>query len=205
MALFRSLIRIFSGQTSLEGLVLPGNNASDDPIGSGSDGAPISSPQINALEAVQLTNNYIIQNHGDLAMFATLFFGVLDPSTGLLTYINGGHEPLLVIDASGGVKRNLNPTGPAVGIIPDTVFEIRQTHLQPGDTLLGYTDGMLEALAESGEFSARKRLFTMLEQSVPSATALLDQVVAKATGHMGENHQHDDITILAVRREADDS
>jgi len=201
MALFRSLIRIFSGQTSLDGLVCSYSQASVNALSLASDGQVAESSHLDALKAVGLTNNYIALNHGELAMFATLFFGVLDPSTGLLTYISGGHEPLLIVDSSGGVRERLNPTGPAVGITPDTEFKIEQTRLEPGDILLGYTDGVLEALAAGGEFFTRKRLLSMLEQSTSSATLLLDQIVASVLSHIGEADQHDDITVLAVRRD----
>ncbi|MDH3558776.1 MAG: serine/threonine-protein phosphatase, partial [Deltaproteobacteria bacterium] len=201
MALFRSLIRIFSGQTSLDGLVCSHSQASANALSLASDGQVAESSHLDALKAVGLTNNYIALNHGELAMFATLFFGVLDPSTGLLTYISGGHEPLLIVDSSGGVRERLNPTGPAVGITPDTEFKIEQTRLEPGDILLGYTDGVLEALAAGGEFFTRKRLLSMLEQSTSSATLLLDQIVASVLSHIGEADQHDDITVLAVRRD----
>ena len=83
-------------------------------------------------------------------MFATLFFGVLNPVTGQLYYINGGHEPLYVINSS-GVKTMLKPTGPAVGMIPDTRFKIQQIDLEPGDMLVGYTDGVTEARSPEDE------------------------------------------------------
>ena len=201
MALFRSLIRIFSGQTSLEGLVLPGSRLASNPRIPGSQEPETNANHFNALNAVHLTNNYVAQNHGDLGMFATLFFGVLDPSTGLLTYISGGHEPLLIINPSGGVREHLSPTGPSVGMETDTKFETKQTHMEPGEILLGYTDGVLEASAPSGEFFARERLLTMLEPNAGSATALLDKITASVLAHMGEADQHDDITLLAVRRE----
>jgi serine phosphatase RsbU (regulator of sigma subunit) len=201
MALFRSLIRIFSGQTSLDGLVCSYSQASANALSLASDGQVAESSHLDALKAVGLTNNYIALNHGELAMFATLFFGVLDPSTGLLSYVSGGHEPLLIVDSSGGVREHLNPTGPAVGVTPDTEFKVEQTRLEPGDILLSYTDGVLEATAAGGEFFTRKRLLSMLEQSTSSATLLLDQIVASVLSHIGEADQHDDITILAVRRD----
>jgi len=201
MALFRSLIRIFSGQTSLDGLVCSYSQPSSNALDPAADGATAKPSQVNALKAVRLTNNYIAQNHGELAMFATLFFGVLDPRTGLLTYISGGHEPLLVVDPSGGVREHLNPTGAAVGITVDEDFKIQQTHLGPGDILLGFTDGVLEALAASGESFTRKRLLSILERNASSATAILDQIVASLLAHIGEADQHDDITMLAIRRD----
>ena len=56
-------------------------------------------------------------------MFATLFFGVLDPASGQLVYINGGHEPLYVLGKD-GVKAELPPTGPAVGLMENINFNV---------------------------------------------------------------------------------
>jgi serine phosphatase RsbU (regulator of sigma subunit) len=201
MALFRSLIRIFSGQTSLEGWDFAGNQLAANPQVPASENPGTNASHFKALKAVQLTNNYVAQNHGDLGMFATLFFGVLEPSTGLLTYISGGHEPLLIISPSGGVRENLSPTGPSVGMEADTKFEIKQIHIEPGEMLLGYTDGVLEASTASGEFFTRERLFSILEPAAGSATTLLDSITGSVLDHMGEADQHDDITLLAVRRE----
>jgi sigma-B regulation protein RsbU (phosphoserine phosphatase) len=53
----------------------------------------------SALLAAELTNTYICENHGDMNMFATLFFGVLDPATGTLTYVNGGHDSPIIFDS----------------------------------------------------------------------------------------------------------
>ena len=111
MALFRSLIRIFSGQTSLEGMTCLYADAVENEENSIPDDLINNPSYTNALKAVRLTNNYIAHNHGELAMFATLFFGVLDPTSGTLTYINGGHDPLFIIKSSGGVRENLIPTG----------------------------------------------------------------------------------------------
>jgi sigma-B regulation protein RsbU (phosphoserine phosphatase) len=200
MALFRSLIRLFSGQTSLTELLLHGNELVRNPLDTTSDTQGSVPDHTQALQAVRLTNNYIVQNHGDLGMFATLFFGVLDPNTGLLTYINGGHEPLFILNPSGGVRERLKSVGPAVGIMPNMDYSITQVHLEPGDTMLGFTDGVPEARASNGEFFTKERLVSMLEQPVSSAAALLDQISASVLAHTGEADQYDDITLLAVRR-----
>ncbi len=200
MGLFRSLIRIFSGQTDLEGLTYL-----DNPATYSAENFSTSQLQdkqiIKALKAVRITNDYIAKNHGDVGMFATLFFGVLDPINGTLNYVNGGHEPLLLIDAQGGVRESLNPTGPAVGMLPDLDFNIQKTLIKPGDILLGYTDGVTEARAADGEFFKEKRLLSMLEGTFPSTTDLLNQIVASVLEHIGTAVQFDDITMLAVRRD----
>jgi phosphoserine phosphatase RsbU/P len=201
MALFRSLIRIFSGQTSLEGLCPSRDEISSKR--SSSDGEiRIGNPYPGgAIQAVRLTNDYILQNHGELGMFATLFFGVLDSATGLPTYIKGGYQPPLVIDPSGDVREHLSPTGPAVGMMRDGTFRVEQTRLKAGDILLGYTDGVPEAGGNGEEFFRDNRVLSMLKSTAPSALLLLDQIVESVTAYFGKAGQSDDITLLAVGRQ----
>lgn len=199
MALFRSLIRIFSGQISLDGVCLLDEQALSNLFSSTSDETEANTCRIEALEAVQLTNNYISHNHGETGMFATLFFGVLDPASGLLTYINAGHEPLYIIGPV-GVKETLSPSGPAVGVILHTEFKIQQTHLEPGDTLVGYTDGITDARSPSNQLFTKERLQLLLKQPVSSASDLLEQIIADLSTHIDNAPQDDDVTLLAVRR-----
>ena len=155
----------------------------------------------NALKnAVLLTNNYIAQNHGETNMFATLFFGVLDPLSGTLNYINAGHNPPLIIGPAGGVKQPLVLTGPAIGMMPDLTFEVQRAQLTPGDALLMYTDGVTEARALDQTLFGEERLLALLAQPVSGATALLDQIVGSVHAHVGQAEQADDITLLALRR-----
>ena len=200
MALFRSLIRIFSGQTTLEGLACLYN---DESISQGESisGDDLTQPEhLIALKAIQFTNKYIAQNHGDLAMFATLFFGVLDPRTGILTYINGGHEPLLIINKSGGVKKHLSPTGPAVGIDSESKFDIGETQIETGEILMGFTDGIIEARSDEDKFFTLGQLLNLLADATASAAELLNRISDEVKSHTGDADQFDDITLLAIRR-----
>ena len=197
MALFRSLIRIFSGQSSLDGLecrlISPRTHTDFR-----EEAVETSFP--DALKAVELTNDYIAKNHEALAMFATLFFGVLAPKTGELYYVNGGHDPLYVIGPSGTVRDHLGPTGPAVGVQPNAGFQIRRTSLNPGEILFGYTDGVTEARADDDSFFSEKRLLQILKTGATSASELLERISKKVDSHIGNSEQFDDITMLAVRR-----
>jgi serine phosphatase RsbU (regulator of sigma subunit) len=201
MALFRSLIRIFSGQTSLNGLPLSCGDAISNDSDQPDENPAIDPDHLKALQAVQLTNKYIALNHGELAMFATLFFGILDLDTGKLSYINGGHEPLYIIDTGGGIKAQLATTGPSVGIEPDIHFKIQQTQLEPGDTLLGYTDGVIEASAADGNFFTIGQLRSILATPSSSVTELLDRIANSLQEHIGVAEQFDDITLLAIKRQ----
>jgi serine phosphatase RsbU (regulator of sigma subunit) len=200
MALFRSLIRIFSGQTSMNGLPLTCSDAILDESEELKKNAAIDPAALRALKAVELTNKYIALNHGELAMFATLFFGILDPDTGTLSYINGGHEPLYILNAAGGVKAQLATTGPSVGVEPKISFKIRQTQLEAGEILLGYTDGVTEACAADGSFFTMQQLLSILDKPSVSASDLLDRIANSLQEHSGDAEQFDDITLLAVRR-----
>ena len=148
------------------------------------------------LRTVRLTNDYIARTHGRSNMFATLFFGVLDPATGSLLYVNGGHEAPIHF-GPGGAKGRLYPTGPAVGMMPDMPFEVRETRLEAGEGLLAFTDGVTDARGASGLYG-EGRLLALLGQPVASAAALLDAIEAGVLAHAAGSEQADDITLLAV-------
>ncbi|MEB3337340.1 MAG: GAF domain-containing SpoIIE family protein phosphatase [Leptolyngbyaceae bacterium] len=200
MALFRSLIRVFSGQTALDGLSILTEQLSTSAGKSVIATTDTNPSHIHALRAVELTNNYVAQNHGNLGMFATLFFGVLDPATGLLSYVNGGHELPIILNSQGEVKQRLKPTGPAVGMLPGMSFKVNQTYLELGDTLVTYTDGVPEARSPSGTFFTEKQLLSLVEGSEHSACELLAKIEGSLATFIDTADQFDDITLLAVSR-----
>ena len=196
MALIRSLIRVFSGHISLHGFA---NFSINNGVTNFVAEQCATTDQLNALTAVKLTNDYIAHEHAKEGMFATLFFGVINPITGIMAYINAGHEPVVIKDSS-GIKQSLDPTGPAVGMMVDMKFEIRQVQIDPGDILIGYTDGVIEASAPNGEFFTRKRLRSIIEQTSSSVTDLVDGIKTRVATHVHNAPPSDDITMLAVQR-----
>jgi sigma-B regulation protein RsbU (phosphoserine phosphatase) len=197
MALFRSLIRVFAQQAAF---CDPTAISAIDQSSSLITAAPSSeNKELIRLRAVPFTNNYIAQTHGDECMFATLFFGVLNPATGQLYYINAGHEPLYLLD-SNGVKKALDPTGPAVGMWPNSAYDIGRIQFEPGDTLIGYTDGVTEARSPEDEIFTRNRLRSLVEQPFNSATELLDGIKTSLFAFIDIAPRGDDVTMLAVQR-----
>jgi sigma-B regulation protein RsbU (phosphoserine phosphatase) len=146
-----------------------------------------------------LTSNYIAETHQDSGMFATLFFGILHPRTGRLIYINGGHEPPLIVH-SGALRESLYKSGPAVGALLDCHFDVQTVKLHPGDMLFAFTDGVPEAGDLHGSFFGRERVLDILRQSHSSAGILIKTVESELRQHMDGTTQFDDITLLAVRR-----
>lgn len=196
MSLTRSLLRAFSMQ-NFKWMDTTEMHAVDlaqtiDHVGTGA----------GALRtAVINTNNYITEHHLELNMFATLFFGVLDPETGNLVYINGGHCPPMIISSTCDVKTRLEATGAAVGIFPGSEFEIGQAHLEHGDILLAYTDGITDARNPDGKLFGEARLLELLNPPAPSVKALLDRIENALHNYISDAVQFDDITMLAIRRE----
>jgi sigma-B regulation protein RsbU (phosphoserine phosphatase) len=189
MALIRSLIRVLSGKSSIEGLSTgAGETRRIDP------------ESLTAFNAVTGTNDYLAGEHGESDMFASLFVGVLNPATGLLAYVNGGHEPALVISGA-ELRERLTPTGPVVGAMPQSRFNVGTTLIQPGETLVCYTDGVTEALAPDQQtFFGRERFYRLACHGNACAERLIDDLRREIFAHIRSAPQFDDITLLVVHR-----
>ena len=132
-------------------------------------------------------------------MFATIFLGVLNIRNGTLTYVNAGHEPPLVAGPS-GIKAILKSSGPAAGLFRDFEYQARQIQLEPGDILVGFTDGVTEAHSPAEELFSKHRLRQLIEQPQSSAHLMLDKIKSELKTHIGSAPQSDDITLLVLRR-----
>ena len=152
------------------------------------------------LDPIGLTNNYIAQIHEKMNMFVTLFFGMLDPVSGVVTYINAGHNPPVLLDSTGKVKARLTLTGPAVGMLPNITYTSRQLTIEPGDVLFLFTDGVPETHNPLGKLFTEKRMLELISEPVPSAAELLERVVHELNGFMSTANPFDDITMMAIRR-----
>ena len=94
-----------------------------------------------------------------------------------------------------------NSAGPAIGIIPDVDYKVGHIRIEPGDTLLIYSDGVTDARNPSGERFTENRLLTLVEKPVSSAQEILDRVNSNLREFMSTADQFDDITMMAIRRE----
>ena len=180
MALFRSLIRAVSSSNV-------GTHVAE-------------AMEAQVLHAVATTNDYIANNHGRANMFATLFVGALDPATGTVAYVNGGHEPPRVLGANGGIRMLLPPTGPAVGMLAEIPFTAGQFTLGVGETLLVLTDGVTESRAPNGELLGDDATDALISVDVDSAEDLLQKLLDAVHAHAAGEPAADDVTLLAVRR-----
>jgi phosphoserine phosphatase RsbU/P len=200
MAIFRSLLRAYSDQQYIiRWAGVPEGNHVETQTGVFRRDAILASGAPSLKNAIDLTNNYIATQHSDSNMFATVFFGLLDPTDGTLLYINAGHEAPLLI-SNGSVKTRLNPTGPAVGMLPNMDFKLEWVILAPGDSLLLYTDGVTDALSPKQEQFTEPRLIQVATSPAPSAHSRLQNILSALDVHIASREQYDDVTMLAVHR-----
>jgi phosphoserine phosphatase RsbU/P len=203
MALIRTLLRHTAEHTGAWSMF---DGDPEPPVRGESTGGLSLPPRLSVgagplVQAVDGTNRYMARNHLRQGYFATLFFGVLDPASGALLYINGGHNPPVLVRAEGG-HALLNPTGPAVGMLSDSTFSLGHVTLQPGDTLFVYTDGVVEARNPDGALFGMERTLGIVREPDRDAADLVGAVDAAVRWYAGTAEQSDDITMLALRRAA---
>lgn len=147
--------------------------------------------------------NAELAHDNDATMFVTAFLVSLDLGSGDLTWTNAGHNPPLLLRANGVMERCARLHGPVLGALEDVVYDESSDALCPGDTLLLFTDGVVEALdAREGQFTEQRLRDLFAGSEVDSARNLITEIVAAVDTFTLGAEQADDITLLAVRRRA---
>src|ERR671911_514663 len=132
-------------------------------------------------------------------MFVTCFCGILDPQRGRFAYANAGHNSPL--RQHGGKAIDLRATGMPLGLMPGMAYEEKESVLLPGDRVLFYSDGLLEAHNEEREMLGSRRLKDLLTKHAPGAKHLSAYVLAELGRFTGEQwEQEDDITLVTLQR-----
>jgi serine phosphatase RsbU (regulator of sigma subunit) len=133
-------------------------------------------------------------------MFVTCLIAVLEPATGHLRFANAGHNLPLVRGRAG--VRSLRARGMPLGLLPEMVYEEQETVIEPGELLMLYSDGIVEARNAQRELFGDKRLSAHLAAWAPGRelTATLCEAVTQFTGPGRE--QEDDISMFVIERHA---
>ena len=150
-------------------------------------------------EANEVLSEYIPPN-----MFVTCFCGVLDPQSGRLTYANAGHN--LPCWRHEGRAYELRATGMPLGLMPNMKYEEEESLLLHGDSILFYTDGLLEAHDPEREMFGSPRLQRLVIESAAGAESLTGYVMQALSLFTGEvQEQEDDITLVTLERSPSES
>src|SRR3954470_15669070 len=131
-------------------------------------------------------------------MFVTCLYGVLDPATGLLRFANAGHDVPYVKTADGVLE--LRARGMPLGLMPGMAYEEKEAVLQPGDSVLLHSDGIVEAHdSDRAMFGFPRLKQTVAEHA--GGQALIDHVIAELASFTGAGaEQEDDITMVTLER-----
>jgi len=144
--------------------------------------------------------NRIFSAHCPGNRFVTLFFFVVDPRTGEFSYCNAGHNPPFLLRTGGGADV-LSEGGPVLGLFGGLPYSATGGVMQPGDTLLIFSDGVSEAVSPTGEELGEDRLLRFVRTCQGlSAGDLLQAVYQEAERFMAGTPAADDFTIVALRR-----
>ncbi len=131
--------------------------------------------------------------------FVTAFYGVIDPRDRSVRYACAGHNPPLLVDRHIHVRELDAAQAIPLAVELDCTYPETSVTLQPGDTLLLYTDGITEAVNEAGEMYGRERLLSCVREDVRHAQAVIDCVVHKLLAFTTNGTPDDDQTLLALR------
>jgi len=150
-------------------------------------------------ELVTSINQYACTNSQGGLRFTTAFLSELDPSTGTLTYINAGHNAPMLCRKSGALER-LDAGGLPIGIKADAGYESGSVVLAPGDWLVIFTDGVVEAMNTRGDEYGEPRLLANIGTAANvSPTEMMSHIMSELDRFVGNTPQHDDVTCLLLK------
>lgn len=152
--------------------------------------------------AVIKTVNDRLAANNENCMFVTLWIGIFEPDTGLLTYANGGHCPPYWLPADRGKPPQAvrNVSGPLVGVFEEAQYQGYALQLRPGDLFFVYSDGVSEAMNENRELFGEKGILAAAEaRSSNDPRAFVDGMLEAVVAWRKTMPQSDDITMLAIR------
>jgi len=142
--------------------------------------------------------NRILCEIAPVGKFVSFFYAVLDSKDNRLTYCNAGHNPPALVRADGATSE-LNAAGAVLGQFPDWVYEQSEVQLRPGDTLMLFTDGLVEACDQDEEPFGEERLNRIvLENRGAGAESLQKLLMQAALAHCGGSFQ-DDASMIVLR------
>ncbi|MEW5939700.1 MAG: SpoIIE family protein phosphatase [Chloroflexota bacterium] len=144
--------------------------------------------------------NRLYVHNINFSTFVTVLFARLDPVTRILDYANAGHNPALHYRPAAGQTTWLSPTGAAIGLMEAFTVQRKSIQLEPGDTLLFYTDGVTEAANARGEFFDRERLEEIVRRNAQTpAEGLIRELLQGLNGFTNGRPLLDDVTLVVFK------
>jgi serine phosphatase RsbU (regulator of sigma subunit) len=158
----------------------------------------VSRHERSARRVLTSSNTIFIEDSGS-ASFVSVFYGVLDVNERVLSYVNAGHNPPLLLHPDGTME-DLAPTGPVVGLLDDPGYTDGEVRLFRGDVLVMFTDGVTEAINAREEMFGDERLMAVIRRtSGLPCTGIIAAIRQDVAAFCGNAPQFDDITLMVLK------
>jgi sigma-B regulation protein RsbU (phosphoserine phosphatase) len=157
------------------------------------------SDELQPAQLVEAVNRELCQNNEE-RMFVTVFLGLFDTRTGVLSFVNAGHPAPHLLRGGGGATQIEAKPGLPLGVRQHAKYESRTLALKPGDAMFVCSDGVFEALNENGELFSIERLNRELSSADSADPVEIVRLVRNAVDSFtGSAPKADDVTALALR------
>ncbi len=152
------------------------------------------------IEKMAAKLNDFVHRSSAINSFITFFFCDLNRKSGEMKFVNAGHNPPMVMDKKGNIKR-LESSGLCLGMFPDVDYKVRSVSLVPGDTAVLFTDGITECRNKENKEFEEDKLIKFLKKHIKfSAQELMDEIYSEVGTFTSGVEQMDDMTLVVIKR-----
>ena len=152
------------------------------------------------LEKAAYEINRLLIRDNEMKLFVTVWLGVLELDTGVLKFVNAGHELAAISRHMGEFELPKDKHSAIFGMVEDLKYKLNETTLEDGDTLYLFTDGIVEAMKEENNMFGKERMLNALNENPGDSVEKLDETVrTRVTEFVEDAEQFDDITSLCIR------
>lgn len=152
-----------------------------------------------SIENLMTVVNESIKESNRARFFVTMFYGILDPETGVMETVNAGHNPVIFLHK--GDFKLIENSGAALGIFGGLDYSKRVIQFEPGDILVMYTDGITEAIDSEDEEFGEDRLQECIRRNrLEDARTLAQRINGEVGEFIGEEPPFDDATVVVIKR-----
>ena len=152
------------------------------------------------LEKAAYEINRLLIRDNEMKLFVTVWLGVLELDTGVLKFVNAGHELAAISRHMGEFELPKDKHSAIFGMVEDLKYKLNETTLEDGDTLYLFTDGIVEAMKEENNMFGKERMLNALNENPGDSVEKLDETVrTRVTEFVEDAEQFDDITTLCIR------
>jgi sigma-B regulation protein RsbU (phosphoserine phosphatase) len=156
---------------------------------------------VSDLATLMLNVNKLVYDASQSNRYATFFYAEFDPRIKVLSFVNAGHNPPVILRGSDVIR--LEACGPVVGLLPAVGYKMETCQLQQGDIFVGYTDGISEAMNEQDEEWEEDRFIAAaLAVAHAGSKEMIQGIFGRADAFTGAAKQYDDMTLLVMKLSA---